>query len=106
MKSAGKQEIKNRMLQSYCENAALSLSTFGVAFKALEVPKDTPVISDDDRANLLDVLCCFYDFTLNKPSGTGDLRDAWDTVRRKQDTMSGVWWAACGEVEEKAEEDV
>ena len=106
LQSAGKQEIKDKQLQSYCEDPALSLSTPGVVFKALEVPKDTPVISDADRANLLDVLCCSYDFTKNQPKGTGDLKDAWDAAKMKQGATSGVWWAACGELEEEEEEEV
>ena len=77
------------MYRTYCESPALSISTPGVVYKAIEVPENTPVISNVDIQNLLDVLCCFYDFSNNKPESNNELRVAWDKAKDKQQEMSG-----------------
>ena len=41
----------------------MSLNRWCATFKALQTAEDTPVISDEDREDLFDVLCCFIDFT-------------------------------------------
>ena len=46
----------------------------------------------DHRAHLLDVLCCFYDFSGNKPSNTGELRDAWIRAQEKQNEYCRIYW--------------
>ena len=61
-------------------------------YKALEAPASTPVLSNEDRQAILDVLCCFYDFSNNKPSKTGDLRDAWYKAQSTQDEMREIYW--------------
>ena len=81
VQTASRQEINEKGLYAYCEDPALSLSEPGLVLQALQVPEDTPSISDEDRQHLLDVLCCFYDFSNNKPSNTGALRDAWNRAQ-------------------------
>ena len=71
-------EIISKGLMPFCEHAALYLSAPGLVYKALEVPPDTPVLSDVDRQAILDALCCFYDFSKVKPSNKGGLMDAWN----------------------------
>ena len=56
----------------------------GVAYSAIVVPDDTEEISDVDRQQLLDVLCCFYNFDGNRPKAAGALRDVWEKVVEKQ----------------------
>jgi len=92
LKSANRQEIKRKGLIAYCEDSALSLSEPGQWYKALEVPSHTPELNDEDRQNLLDALCCFYDFSGSKPSSSGELRDAWDRAQSMQDACRRIYW--------------
>ena len=73
IKSATTEQIEARGLAAYCEDIALSLKFPGSTYKALSVHADTEVLSDEDRQNLFDVLCCFYDFSQNKPNSKGEL---------------------------------
>ncbi len=92
VQTASRQEINEKGLYAYCEDPALSLSEPGLVFNALEVPLHTPSISDADRQHLLDMLCCFYDFSKNKPSTTGELRDAWNKARETQNYFRKIYW--------------
>jgi len=92
IKSASTKEILDRGIFPYCEDPALSLAFPGSVYKALSVPADTAVLSDDDRAGLLDVLCCFYDFTQNKPASNGDLRTAWYKAVKTQQDLGQFYW--------------
>jgi hypothetical protein len=92
IKSASSQQIEDKGLLAYCEDTALSLKFPGSVYKALSVPADTAVLSDDDRADLLGVLCCFYDFSQNKPGSKGDLRAAWFKAVQKQEELCQFYW--------------
>jgi hypothetical protein len=92
IKSASTKEIQDRGIFSYCEDPALSLAFPGSVYKALSVPADTTVLSDDDREGLLDVLCCFYDFTENKPTSNGDLQQAWFKAVKTQQDLGQFYW--------------
>ena len=56
------------------------------------MPLDTPVISDVDRQALLDVLCCFYDFSNSRPTSNGELRDAWNNAIASQPENRRIYW--------------
>ena len=64
----------------------------GSVYNALAVPASTPVITDIDRQAILDVLCCFYDFSGNKPSSNCDLKDAWERAQETPDEMRQMYW--------------
>ncbi len=59
---------------------------------AILIPEDAPVLDDDDRKRLLDVLCCFYDFTNCKPQSRGELKDAWWCAVKKQEETRKAFW--------------
>ena len=84
----------------------MSLNTPGCVYKALEIPTDTPVISDVARQNLLDVLCCFYDFSRNEPKNNNELRDPgiMRTTNETKAQMEGMWWLAAGKKVKNLEE--
>jgi len=92
IKSASSKEIQDKMILAYCENPSLSLAHPGSSYKALNVPADTTVLSDDDREGLLDVLCCFYDFTKNKPTSNGELQQAWVKAVKTQKALGQFYW--------------
>ena len=92
VQSATREEILARGLKPYCENNALSLGNPGCVYKALHVPSDTPVISDVDRQQILDALCCFYDFGNVKPSSKGELMDAWNRAVASQPEWRRIYW--------------
>ena len=92
VQSANRSDITARMLFPYCENPALSLMYPGVTYNAIDIPDDTAEISDVDRQQLLDVLCCFYNFDGNRPKAAGDLRDVWDKVVRNQAAHRHIYW--------------
>ena len=77
---------------AYCENVGLSLQHLGITYKALLVPNDTEVISHEDRESLLEVLCCFYDFSHNEPASKGGLGDAWVKACRAQKELGQLYW--------------
>ena len=92
IKSASSQQIEDKGLFAYCEDTALSLKFPGSVYKALSVPADTAVLSDDDRAHLLNVLCCFYDFDQYKPGGNRALRQAWYKAVQTQMELGEFYW--------------
>ena len=95
VQTASMKEINAKGLNVYCENPTLSLSEPGSVFNVLEVFVETRSINDEDRRHLLDVLCCFYDFRGNKPSNTGELRDAWIRAQEKQNELRQIYWPHC-----------
>ncbi len=92
--SADRDDINLRGLYPYCENPALSLSEPGLVYKALHVPDGTPVIKDDDRQELLDMLTCFYDFSQCRPANSGELMQAWRRAHDVQSEMRRIYWPA------------
>ena len=92
--AASANEIKNKQIIPYCEHSALSLSHPGLPYTAMVVNESTPVITDDDRQRLLDVLTCFYDLTEVKPKNAGALMNAWKKAEAKQSEMRRLYWPA------------
>ena len=92
IKSASSQQIEEKGLFAYCDNTALSINTPGSVYKALSVPANTAVLSDDDRAHLFNVLCCFYDFSQYDPGGDPALLHAWYKAVQTQMDLGQYYW--------------
>ena len=92
VQSANRSDITASMLFPYCENPALSLQYPVVKYNALNIPADTPEISDIDRQQLFDCLNCFYCFDGNRPAAVGSLRDVWQNVVDNQATHRHIYW--------------
>ena len=86
------EEIKSRQVFTNCEDTGLSLGNPGIVYKALDVPEDTPVLCDQDRQQLLDVLCCFYDLSNNQPANKGVLWKVWGQAVSRQDGLRKFYW--------------
>jgi hypothetical protein len=76
----------------YCEHPLQSLQHCGVLFKALMIPNSTPVISAEDRFELLFCISSFYDLEAAKPARSGSIRDAWNRALERQDQMRARYW--------------
>ena len=71
------QQVSNRGIVPYGTNPEASRFQFGITYSFLKVPRDTPVISDGDRANLLETICMFCDFDRAEPKSRGEQYQAW-----------------------------
>ena len=91
---ANREEIAEFGINPYCEDPAMSMAAPGCCYKGLLVPADTVVISDEDRQAILDMLCCFYDFSGNRAKSSGVLMNAWESAVKVQEEQRPFFWAS------------
>ena len=84
------QQVKDRGIVPYGTNPEVSLCQFGITYASLHVPRDTPVLSDGDRANLLETICMVYDFDRAEPKSKGEMYDAWLHCQRISKQRGGA----------------
>ena len=78
VRSATKEDVKNVCgWVPYCEDQRLSINGGGELYKALYIPKDTPAISDEARADLLALFCSHHSMEECRPKNKGQMMDAW-----------------------------
>ena len=62
------------------EDERLSIGNGGALYKALYLPKDTPVIEPARLARLLEILASYFDWAGVKPKSNGEARKEWQKI--------------------------
>ena len=65
---------------AYCEDERLSIKNAGEVFKALYLPKDTPVMASDRLDELLRIMAMYINWADVKPKKSGEAKRAWDKI--------------------------
>ena len=67
----------------YCEDKRLSIESGGEIYKALYLPPETPVISEERLDRLLCIMAMYVDWNAVKPKNAGEAKNAWYKINEQ-----------------------
>ena len=88
------------VIEPYCAHPDLSLNRFGGHLLAVQADAHTRPMTPTRRWDLLQTMCCFFDFTKCRPKPGSRAMDAYERIIDVQNEFCeqrGELWWQCGE---------